>query len=160
MPPANAIPHSQPPHEGAGIALALSTEGGAPEWIQLMPSGPVVAGRDGRQWKMSDAAAVIAATNLPFALDYEHAQDLKAVNGEEAPAAAWIDKLEIRNGEVWGHASWTERAARSVASREYRFVSPTFVYGVNSEVLRLVGGGLVNRPNFSMTALNREEKLC
>ena len=62
----------------------------APEWVQLLPPGPALQGRDGRAWKMNDVAAVIAASETPFALDYEHVQDLRAINGEEAPAAGWV----------------------------------------------------------------------
>ena len=146
-----------PLNGGAGLALALSAEGGAPEWIQLLPRGPEVQGRDGRAWTL-DPDKVRAATTLPFALDYEHAQDLKAVNGEEAPASGWAEALDIRNGEIWAKISWTPRAATAIAAREYRFISPAFTYSpADGAIARIIGASLVNRPNFSLTALNHEE---
>ena len=158
MTTANATPFSsQPLNRGAGLALALNAQGQAPEWVQLLPRGPKVQGRDGRAWTL-DAQAVAAATQLPFALDYEHAQDLKAVNGEEAPAAGWVEQIDLRDGETWARVEWTPRAATAIASREYRFISPAFHYSpIDGAISRLTGAGLVNRPNFSMTALNREE---
>ena len=146
------------PNSGAGIALALSAEGAAPEWAQLLPAGPVLQGRDGRSWRMSDVAGVIAAFSPPFAIDYEHAQDKLAVNGQEAPAAGWVEALEVRDGEVWGRVDWTARAKAAIAAREYRFLSPAFLYSESDgEVRALTGAGLVNRPNFVMTALNSQE---
>jgi phage I-like protein len=154
----NATPFSsQPLNRGAGIAFALNAEGKAPEWVQLLPRGPKVQGRDGRAWTL-DANKVAAATQLPFALDYEHAQDLKAINGEMAPASGWVEELDIRDGETWARVDWTPNAAAVISAREYRFLSPAFAYSrEDGAITRLVGGGLVNRPNFSMTALNREE---
>lgn len=149
---------SAAPAFGAAVALALAAEGGAPEWIQLMPAGPALNGRDGRSWTMRDPAALVARTSTPFALDYEHAQDKLAVNGQEAPASGWVEALEIRAGQVWGRVSWTPRAAAAIASREYRFISPAFTYRPdNSEVVEIIGGSLVNRPNFTMAALNSRE---
>lgn len=140
-------------------AIALAAEGGAPEWVQLLPRGPVVAGRDGRRWRLDDPQVVLNAFRdnaAPLPIDWEHAQDLRAPNGEEAPAAGWIEELEARNGEVWGRVSWTERGARAVAAREYRFLSPAIRFRPTGEIVSVKGAGLVNHPNFHMTALNRE----
>lgn len=137
---------------------AINATGSAPEWIEVLPAGPDIKGEDGRAWRMSDPARVVAMTRakLPIVLDYEHASELKGPKGEEAPAAGWINDLEVREGAVWARVEWTPRAANMVANREYRFVSPVFRFSATKEVLRLDSVGLVNQPNLKMTALCRE----
>jgi phage I-like protein len=144
-------------NSGEGVALALSSEGSALEWVQLLPAGPVLKGRDGRQWKVSDPARLVAQFAPPFVVDYEHAQDKLAVNGKEAPAGGWVEAMELRGGAIWGRVDWTPRAAKAIAAREYRFISPVFTYSPDGEVQALIGASLVNRPNFVMTALNAQE---
>lgn len=149
---------SLPPNIGEGVALALNSEGGAPEWVELLPAGPVLRGRDGRTWRVNDVGRLIADFAPPFVIDYEHAQDKLAVNGQEAPAAGWVEQLEDRQGAVWGRVDWTPRAKTAIAAREYRFISPAFTYSpADGSVQALIGASLVNRPNFVMTALNQQE---
>ncbi len=149
---------SLPPNAGAGVALALSAEGAAPEWAELLPAGPVLNGRDGRTWRVNDVGRLVADFAPPFVIDYEHAQDKLAVNGQEAPAAGWVEAMELRNGAVWGRVDWTPRAKAAIAAREYRFLSPAFTYSpADGSVQALIGASLVNRPNFVMTALNAQE---
>ena len=78
----------------------LWDSGDKPEWIQLLPLGPAVEGRDGRAWTMSDADAVVAASELPLVLDWEHATEIKAPKGDEAPAAGWITELRVHRDGV------------------------------------------------------------
>jgi phage I-like protein len=143
----------------AGVAIALAAESGAPDWVQLMPSGPTLQGRDGRIWRVDDVNRLVAQFSPPFVIDYEHAQDRLAVNGQEAPAAGWIEQLDVRNGgEIWGRVEWTPRAKLAIAAREYRFISPAFTFSpADGSVQALIGASLVNRPNFVMTALNAQE---
>ena len=141
----------------SGVAIALGSESGAPEWVQLLPAGPTLTGRDGRAWKLGDPARLVAQFAPPFVVDYEHAQDKLAVNGQEAPAGGWVEALEVRDGEIWGRVDWTPRAKVAIAAREYRFISPAFTYSPDGEVQALIGASLVNRPNFVMTALNNQE---
>ncbi len=135
--------------------------GGAPEWIELIPAGPVVRGRDGRVWRFDqeDASAVLSAFNSVGALlpiDWEHATDVRGSKGLDAPAAGWITKLEIRDGGLWGRVEWTPRARAQIESREYRYVSPVFTYRKSDgAILRLESAGLTNVPNLRLTALNR-----
>ncbi|MFW5920950.1 MAG: phage protease, partial [Polyangiales bacterium] len=141
-------------------------EGEAPEWVQLLPLGPAVMGRDGRSWTMPDPEAVVAASELPLVGDCEHATELKAVFGEPAPAKAWAEELRVfREGNeegkapgIWARVAWNQGGAYLVKNLEYRFVSPVFLYEVETnEITRLTSWGLTNRPNLKMTALNRED---
>lgn len=161
-----------PPHshaialcaEALGARVALNVEldisGGAPEWVQLIPAGPHVVGRDGRRWLFDQPDAVVSNSMLgaDLPLDWEHSTELKAREGAEAPAAAWITALENRAGALWGRLSWNDRGRASVASREYRYLSPVFTYDRDTlRIARLTSAGLTNSPNLQVPALNREE---
>ncbi len=143
-------------------ALALNAAAGqVPDWIELLPAGPTIEGRDGRQWTLSNPEAVIAATasaSKPFPVDWEHATELAAPRGEPAPAAGWVDTFEVRDGAIWGQVQWTPRARQQIADREYRFISPVFLFDPESgEIMRLVNAALTNRPNLDLTALNTHD---
>ena len=131
----------------------------APEWIQLLPAGQEVVGRDGRAWINSAPAGIVAAFEAdgkPMPVDWEHATELKAPKGEPAPAAGWIVRLELREGgSLWGRVEWTVRGLEAVASREYRFISPVFIYDrATNLIIQLTSVGLTNRPNLYLQALN------
>ncbi|WP_323114330.1 phage protease [Pseudomonas guariconensis] len=145
------------------LSAMPSTEGQAPDWIELIPPGPTVTGRDGRTWLFDDLAqqlvlAAFTGRGIDMVIDWEHATEVAAPKGDEAPAAGWIDRLELRNGALWGHVAWTPRAGGQVAAREYRFVSPVFDYDdAYRRILRMVSVGLTNKPNLVLTALNHEQ---
>ena len=143
-------------------ACNLALDGALPpDWIQLFPAGPAITGADGRAWTLPDPHALIAAfaaRNKPLVVDWEHASEHRAPHGLDAPAAGWIDQIEVRAGAIYGHVEWTPKAAQQIADREYRFLSPVFTYAkTDSRIVELVSAGLTNQPNLTLTALNREE---
>ncbi len=147
------------PGFGAGFIIALNSAADEPDRVQLLPRGPVLSGLDGRSWTLDDPSKLVEAFNaraLQLPIDVEHAQFIKAPKGEAAPAAGWIEALEIRDGEVFGRVTWTAKGAEAVNSREYRYLSPAFNHDAQRRVTELLGAGLVNRPNFQMAALNQE----
>lgn len=155
----SSTPQTQ--HALGGLTVALNVEGGAaPEWVELIPAGAQVKGRDGREWLNDRPADVVAATaeRLPLPLDWEHATEVRAPKGEDAPAAAWIEEVEVRDGgAVWGRADWTPKGRQQVEAKEYRFLSPGFDFDrATGRIVRLVHAGLTNTPNLVLTALNRE----
>lgn len=143
--------------------IALNAEAGqAPEWVMLLAAGPKVQGIDGRSWANPDPHAVVAGTmalNRPLVMDWEHATKVRGDQGLDAPAAGWIDKVEVRDGAIWGHVDWTPRGRDQVANREYRFLSPAFRADAKPpHVIRhLTMAGLTNAPNLHLAALNRTE---
>lgn len=144
-----------------GIALNLSG-GSAPDWIQLTPPGPRIAGRDGRGWRLTRPEAVVEAfrraPQRPH-VDIEHSTQLKGPKGEPAPAVGWIEEMEVREGALWGRVDWTEEGRLAVASRAYRYLSPAFTFDPRTaEVLRMVSAGLTNNPNLDMAALNAADE--
>lgn len=144
------------------LSAALTDNGQAPEWVELIPAGPTVIGRDGRQWLFDEAAQQLvqssfAARNIDLPIDWEHATQHRAPQGGEAPAGGWIKSLEVRDGALWGAVDWTPRASVQVLNREYRFLSPVFDFDPDTgRIARLVSAGLTNKPNFLLTALNQE----
>lgn len=141
--------------------LLLDAQSSLPDWIELLPVGPVIEGEDGRRWLLRDPNALVAAfqrRELPMVIDWEHASEHRAPHGLDAPAAGWIDKLELRGGAVWGHVDWTERAAQQIRAREYRYLSPVFTYQkTDKAIVALTSAGLTNQPNLTLTALNHQE---
>lgn len=144
--------------------LHVGDDGQAPEWVHLLPLGPEVVGRDGRKWTLSSPEEFVRASQaeLPVPFDYEHASERRRPDGTgyEAPAAGWIVELNVvreageRAPGIWGRVEWTPRGRRSVAEREYRFVSPAFLHRKNGEIVRLNSAGLVHKPNLNLSALN------
>ncbi|HIF9402030.1 TPA: phage protease [Photobacterium damselae] len=143
------------------IVLCQELSKKTPEWVQILPKGPTIKGIDGRKWKMSNPERLIdmfKSMGLPLVVDYEHASEIKATEGNEAPAAGWVEDLELRNdGEVWAKVDWNERAKTSINSREYRFISPAFNHDSSGEIVSLSSVGLTNKPNLIMQALNRQD---
>lgn len=141
---------------------ATVSDGKAPEWVELIPPGPNVTGRDGRQWLFDEQAGMLVQSSflgraIDLPIDWEHATQHRASKGESAPAAGWIKQLELRNGALWGLVDWTPRASEQVINREYRFLSPVFDFDPDTtRIARLVSAGLTNKPNFLLTALNQE----
>lgn len=141
---------------------ATVSDGKAPEWVELIPSGPNVTGRDGRQWLFDEQAGTLVQSSflgraIDLPIDWEHATQHRASKGESAPAAGWIKQLELRNGALWGLVDWTPRASEQVINREYRFLSPVFDFDPDTtRIARLVSAGLTNKANFLLTALNQE----
>ena len=150
-----------------GPDMAMQSSGGRggarpPEWVHLIPAGKF-RGRDGRgPWELRDAAAFIKATvarqaGADIPLDYEHQSVMAEDNGQPAPAAGWIKELQSRPDGVWGRVEWTERGAALVAAREYRYISPVFLYSKDGGVLeRLDSAALVAQPNLQLKALNKQ----
>jgi len=142
-------------------ALALASDGSAPDWVQLTPAGPTIHARDGRVFQLNNPEAVVAAfheneADLP--IDVEHASQERASKGLDAPAYGWIKDIEVREGALWGEVDWTAQGEEWVTSKAYRYLSPAFFHETDTgEMLAIIGAGLTNGPAFKMAALARAE---
>jgi phage I-like protein len=153
----------------AHVALMATGEGGVPEWIELLPKGALIKGRDGRTFKVSDVQSLVDATlaynsGRDIVVDFEHATDKAAPEGRPAPASGWISALEVRDGAIWGRVAWTKTAHAMIAAREYRYTSPVFYHekteaGQAAEVFVIARVALTNDPNLTLTALNSGDGL-
>ncbi len=96
-------------------ALAAIGQGEVPEWIPLLPKGPRIQGRTGREWQLADVQKVIAASfrNLPkIPVDWNHATEkYGATSPQTQKAAGWIVAMEARPDGVWGKVEWTNGGA-------------------------------------------------
>ena len=131
----------------------------APEWIPLLPAGELVLARDGRTFLPDHPAAVaaFASSGMSMPLDWDHALDSYGIAPGSSKAAAWIDRLEVRDGGLWGHVEvWTARGRESVESLEYRYISPVIYFDDDRRVVSIPRASLVNNPALLMPALCRE----
>ncbi len=82
---------------------------------------------------------------VELSFDYEH-QSLHTPP-IEAPAAGWW-RPEVRNGALYATAiRWTDKAAKYLTSREYRYFSPAFNFDESTgQILRIINCALTNNP--------------
>ena len=150
----------------AGLSLAicdraLAPGGTVPEWVHLFPAGHM-QGRDGRRFDLADPAALMLdfqSRGVDLPIDYEHQNDRsEAKNSGPVPAAGWIKELKADATGLWGRVEWTATARELIGRREYRYLSPSFMFHPQTrQVVRLKGAGLVHNPNLHLTALAHEE---
>jgi len=131
--------------------------GTVPEWVELLPAGVDIVGRDGRRWKVPDPYALVQAFRQggrKLVIDWEHASE--SGKGERAPAAGWIIDMEVRGGALWGRVEWTPEGRADLANLSYRYLSPAFDYQPSDLVIRRISSaGLTHEPNLDIRALNR-----
>lgn len=144
----------------SSLALPSVDDGGAPEWLHLLPAGGIVTTADGRgPYKVGDYQALMAAS-LPegqkLVLDENHSTDLAAPKGLPAPARGWIVELQQRQDGIWGRVKWTEEGRKLAAA--YRGVSPVIAHRKDKTIVAIRRASLVNQPNLmGLTALHAEE---
>lgn len=151
-----------PHNRTTSTALCFELSADVPEWVEVLPPGPSVVGRDGRTWSYN-AAEVMANTqahskgaDLPF--DYLHATELKAPLGDDAPASGWAREYRVsERGALEARVDWTAKARNSISEREYRYLSPVFSYDPTGRIHRFSSFGLTNKPNLLIKALNAEQ---
>ena len=145
------------------LCQVVLDSGEPPEWVPLVPAGTDIKAHDGRKFSNSDPQGVVdrfLKDPRDLAIDYEHAGEIRAPEGKEAPAAGWVVAMEIRDGAIWGRVEWTPRGAESLRTREYRYISPAFrMAKKNHKVIELVSAGLTNRPALDMPSLAHDESI-
>lgn len=141
------------------LSEAAGTNGESKAWVHIVPSGTFSA-IDGRgPWHLKNPAAVIEATmkfhgQKQMVIDYEHQTFAAAKNGKPAPAAGWISGLQARPDGIWALTEWTPNAAKLIAAREYRYLSPVISFRSDGEVLLIQNVALTNSPALDvLTAL-------
>lgn len=156
-----------PDHQIAlAAALDLPQGEGAPEWVHLLPNGPVLTTFDGRgPYKVGDLQSIIAASRTDrfqgeLPIDENHALDLKAPNGGSSEARGWITELQARADGIWAKVRWTAEGERMVSGRSYRGLSPVFAHDAQGNVRAILRAALTNTPNLKgMIALNQETQV-
>lgn len=60
-------------------------------------------------------------------IDYDHSMEFSAGSGGPVPAAGWIKSIDgapDAGGILWGSVEWTADAARMIAAKQYKYISP------------------------------------
>lgn len=140
---------------------ALGPSGAAPEWVHLLPDGKMT-GRDGRSFELADPQGLVLAFQsggIDLPIDYEHQNDKpEARLSGPVPAAGWIKELKADESGLWGRVEWTATAREMISRKEYRYLSPSFLFHPKTrQIVRLKGAGLVHNPNLHLTALASQE---
>jgi phage I-like protein len=154
-----------PPNTALMAEQALPTDGGAPEWIHLIPTSEgAVATKDKRgPYHVSDAQSIIAASfahSDALEIDINHSTFTAAPQGQRSDAVGWIDQMEVRPDGIWGHVEWNAEGARLIKRRAYRRISPVVIHDTAKNIVRIANASLVNRPNFcGLAALNQENPM-
>lgn len=150
---------------GEGVEIALTRADGAgevevPEWVQLFPRGPNIRARDGRSWTLTDPSILVTAfkaNNVDLCFDINHASEILAPQGGEAPAQGWIKAIEIREGVAFARVDWNEAGAALIRSKAYRYVSPGFRHTSDGRIVALTSAALVTHPALDMPALAQQQ---
>ncbi|HUU84623.1 MAG TPA: phage protease [Phycisphaerae bacterium] len=134
--------------------IALSAAAGpVPETVLIVPWGEVESanGRftvDEESGRLAVEAFEAHGCDLP--IDYEH----QTLGGPytsptgQAPAAGWVQRLEAVPGHgIVASVKWTEPAARQLADRQYRYLSPVAVVRRSDrKLVALHSVALTNKP--------------
>ncbi len=124
------------------LSVDLDEDGELPEWVHLAPFGTWKGYRRGkklRSFTIDQAGAVqivehFERRGIDLAIDWDHQTLYAPVTGNPAPAAGWVDRLELRADGVWGHVrEWTPKAAAQLRNREYRYLSPVLDFNHTDE---------------------------
>jgi phage I-like protein len=163
VPPLLRALNAEDPREVLALNFELAAGVEPPTDLVLIPGGATVTGRDGRSWTNPSPQSVVeyfTARGVDLPMDIEHATELRAPQGEAAPAVAWIKGLEVKDGgAVHGRIEWTPKGREMVMNREYRYYSPVLIYEKATGIIRgLSSVGLTNKPNLNVTALNHEQQ--
>ena len=143
------------------LNFEITLTGEPPTDLMLIPAGEIVTGRDGRCWLNKYPQGIVDFFNVNGAdlpIDVNHATELKAPQGESAPAAGWIKGLYLRDGgAVYGRIEWTAIGREAVMNREYRYISPVLLHDKELNIRGLSSLGLTNKPNLFIPALNHQQ---
>lgn len=137
------------PHQLVTAAV-VPLDAEAPSVIDLMPVGHVPT-VDGRQFWLRDPDQVIAASGdvSRLCVDYDHQTEWTRFTGGTAPAAGWFRRMFVEDGRLRAEVEWTPAGADAIASREYRFISPTMMIDGEANVVSIVRAALTNDPAIS-----------
>jgi phage I-like protein len=146
----------------------------ATKWIHVLPLGQVDA-RDGRSFRVENAADILKLCELPMLVDWEHQSEFW--NGS-TEAAGWIEEFAVEPGGsgrfpsagIWGRVEWTPEGQKDVDGKAYRYLSPVLLLEVPPlpagtataersafearTVLQIVSVALTNTPALRMQSID------
>ena len=128
--------------EAPRVLLLIGAGKAGTDGLRRMPVSMIVSGYKGKQRfrvTVEDLAAAVRNFRKrktgDLVIDYDHST-LSAGDGEPKPAAGWLKRIDDQpdtDGVLWGEAEFTERAARMLDAREYKYISPVTDWGVKDK---------------------------
>jgi phage I-like protein len=126
-------------------ALPVMERGGVPEWVMIAraglwqghPDGPEAIAPQHLQSALDYFRRHYRSFGAELPVDYHHGSILAAQGRlSKAPAAGWIQDMELRAGgtELWGRVLWTAEGARAIAAREFRHLSPVLRFSAPDRI--------------------------
>lgn len=126
----------------------------------LIPEGVFRSEIDGRpydapHWILTPERGrqIVAALNqrkIDTVIDYEHATLKSKQTGEPAPAAGWLKSAGFTYIEGVGLCStnfeWLPKAKDHIEAKEYKYISPVFLYDSTGAITTLINVALTNTP--------------
>jgi len=141
----------------SGKAALCSKGEKTPTQIQLFLAGQLVT-TDGRVFINDNPDRIIAeftSDDRPIPIDVDHEMEISRAG----PAYGWVVELENRDGELWATVEWTPKGTQAITSKEYRYLSPAFLYNDDGQILKLISVALTNKPALpQLKALASEQK--
>ena len=117
--------------------------------LKISPIGEAT-GLDGRVFEIDGETITqrLIDTGLELVLNVAH-----EYGGQ---AAGWFSEFETRDDGIYARLALNERGTALLDAQAYKYLSPEYFIDAdnNTQVLRLVGVGLVNQPNLLSDALN------
>lgn len=143
-----------------GRQALAARNGGAPEWVHLMDAGRNEC-RDGRVFQLTDLDGIIAtfderAVDLPVDFHHQNDASVRQRTGP-VPAAGWINAMRRDGNRLMARVEWTAQAAELIATKAFRYLSPSIKINRANEVMRIAGAGLVHDPALHLTALASQD---
>ena len=125
------------------LLLLIAGEDNRSDGLRRIPVAMVARGYKEKQKfavTLADLASIVKNYRKrgtgDLVIDYDHSTEFAAGAGEPVPAAGWLKQIEDApdaNGVLWGLAQFTERAAKMLAAREYKYFSPVLVWGARDK---------------------------
>jgi len=149
-------PWTLPALEGVNLRQPAAKK----SWVQIARTGKFVSNRYGKfEISKADLSSMLKnfneitpqpPTQLP--IDFDHLSMSPSKPGDGI-AAGWVQQLELRdNGDtLFAEIEWTPQAALNIATKQYRFFSPSFAKDYTHKDGKKIGttllaGALTNHP--------------
>lgn len=137
------------------VCLSVEVEladGRVPDRFRIFRAGANETTKGTFTFDSASAESVLSAhasRGLDLPIDYDHAMADPGASPRDRVAAGWFSPAVV-DGELWASdVRWTPAAARALADREWRYMSPWFIASKDGDVRRverLLNVALTNTP--------------
>src|SRR3989304_5438019 len=131
------------------------------DYVTLTPGDPIRLFPFGKVIKNGKEHLITPETAARFRLPHFHPPVKLGSHKDEAPAGAYIKRLEVRSDGLYAHVEMTDKGAQALAQGDYRYHSPEVVWeggfedpttGDTIEGPFIVGDALLHPPHLGQAA--------